>query len=67
MNTTLDELYAFFEQHGKILQIFMRRLPASRQFKGSVFVTFSNSDEMNKFLELSEIKHGEEVLSKESQ
>ena len=30
---TLDELYVFFEKYGKVLQIFMRRFPATRQFK----------------------------------
>ena len=29
----LDELYSFFEKYGKVFQIFMRRFPATKQFK----------------------------------
>lgn len=65
--TTLDELYAFFEAHGKIIQIFMRRLPATKQFKGSVFVTFDQNEDMKKFLALTELKHNDQDLLRESQ
>jgi len=64
---TLDELYAFFEGHGKVVQIFMRRMPNTRQFKGSVFVTFDTKEEVNKFMEAAEIKYNEEVLIRETQ
>lgn len=64
---TLDELYAFFEQHGKVLQIFMRRLPATKQFKGSVFVTFETSEQMKAFMDLEEVKHNDNVLQRELQ
>jgi len=64
---TLDDLMSFFEKHGKVLSIFMRRFPASKEFKGSVFVTFNTNDEMKKLLELAELKHEDQVLTKESQ
>jgi len=63
----LDQLYAFFEQHGKVLQIFMRRFPTTKQFKGSVFVTFETNEQMKKFLELPEVKYEDTVLNRESQ
>ncbi len=64
---SLDDLQAFFETHGKVLQVFMRRFPATKQFKGSVFVTFSNSEETQKFIDLPEIKYEETVLERETQ
>jgi len=64
---TLDELIAYFEKYGKVLQVFMRRFPASKQFKGSVFVTFGTHDEMKKLLDLEELKHDDLTLIKESQ
>lgn len=64
---SLDDLYSFFDQHGKVLQIFMKRFPATRQFKGSVFVTFETNEQMKKFMDLEEIKHNDQVLSKELQ
>ena len=64
---SLDELYSFFEQYGKILQIFMRRFPATRQFKGSVFVTFETNEQMQSFMALEEVKHKENVLERELQ
>lgn len=64
---TLDELIAFFEPYGKILQVFMRRAPMTKLFKGSVFVTFNTNEEAKKFIELSEVKNGETVLERETQ
>jgi len=64
---SLDDLYAFFEPHGKVLQIFMRRFPGTKQFKGSVFATFETNDQMKAFLELAELKYKDELLLKESQ
>ncbi len=37
----LDELYSFFEKYGKVLQIFMRRFPATRQFKVLQIINFN--------------------------
>lgn len=64
---TLDQLYAHFEQYGKVLQIFMRRFPTTRQFKGSCFVTFETNDEMKSFLALEEVKHNDQALTRETQ
>lgn len=64
---TLDELIAYFETHGKVLQVFMRRTPATKLFKGSVFCTFGSDEEAAKFLAQEEVKYGETVLQRESQ
>lgn len=64
---TLDELFTFFESHGTILQIFMRRAPMTKLFKGSVFVTFKTNEETKTFMELAELKNGETVLERETQ
>ena len=42
-------------------------LKISSLSKGSVFVTFDTNEEMKKFLELAELKHGDAVLLRESQ
>ncbi|RNA41342.1 lupus La [Brachionus plicatilis] len=64
---TLDDLFSFFEEHGKILHIFMRRFPATKEFKGSVFVTFETNEQMRKFLDLEEVKYKDTVISRELQ
>lgn len=64
---SLDDLQTFFETHGKVLQVFMRRFPATKQFKGSVFVTFESSEEVKKFMDIESIKYEETVLERESQ
>lgn len=64
---SLDDLMSFFETHGTILQVFMRRFPLTKKFKGSVFVTFSTTEETTKFMELAEVKHEETVLERETQ
>lgn len=64
---TLDALITYFEAYGKILQVFMRRFPSTKQFKGSVFVTFDTNEDMKKFLELSELKYHEQALQRETQ
>lgn len=66
-NLSLDDLFAFFEPFGKVLQVFMRRFPLTKQFKGSAFVTFSTQEETKSFMELAELKHGENVLERETQ
>lgn len=64
---TLDALITYFETHGKVLQVFMRRFPSTKQFKGSVFVTFGSNEELKAFLELSELKYHDQVLQRETQ
>jgi len=64
---SLDELFSFFESHGKILQVFMRRAPMTKLFKGSVFVTFNTNEEAKKFMDLAELKNGETILERETQ
>ena len=39
--TTLEELYAFFGEHGDVRRIYMRRMRSrEKTFKGSVFVEY---------------------------
>lgn len=64
---TLDDLISYFEQYGKVLQVHMRRVPLSKAFKGSVFVTFSTKEETDKFMELPEVKYEETTLERETQ
>jgi len=64
---SLDDLIAFFEPHGKVLQVYMRRAPLTKNFKGSVFVTFGSNEETTKFMGLEEVKHNETVLERETQ
>jgi RNA recognition motif-containing protein len=65
--TSLDDMYAFFEPYGKVLQIFMRRFPTTKQFKGSVFVTFETNEQMKSFMALEEVKSQDVVLIRETQ
>jgi hypothetical protein len=60
-------LISFFETHGKVLQVFMRRFPSTKQFKGSVFVTFGSNEELKAFLDTAEIKYQDQVLQRETQ
>ena len=64
VDCTLDSLMEFFEKHGKIDSIFMRRNKPDKTFKGSVFVTFSNMDEEKIFLEKDSIKYNDTELIK---
>lgn len=63
----LDDFYPFFEKHGKVLQVFMRRFPTTKQFKGSVFVTFETSEQSKTFLEQLSPKYNDADLILESQ
>jgi len=63
----LDTLISFFETYGKVLQVFMRRFPSTKQFKGSVFVTFGSNEELKAFLDTAEIKYQDQVLQRETQ
>ncbi|XP_054707541.1 la protein homolog [Uloborus diversus] len=60
--TTLDELLEYFKPHNSE-NILMRRNPANKTFKGSVFVTFETKDDSVKFLENKSLKfEGMELL-----
>lgn len=64
VESTLDRLMDFFEQYGKIDTIFMRRNKPDKGFKGSVFVTFTNKDDEDKFLAVEGLKYEETELTK---
>ena len=60
---TLDSLQEFFEPHGSE-SVYMRRVPLSKQFKGSVFVTFKTQKESDDFMNQTETKYKDTVLTK---
>ncbi|CAI7891908.1 unnamed protein product [Closterium sp. NIES-53] len=45
-NSTLDDIHAFFSSLGPVKSVCMRRHPASKAFKGSVYVEFDSEDAM---------------------
>ncbi|ORX90690.1 La-domain-containing protein [Basidiobolus meristosporus CBS 931.73] len=45
-----EELEKFFEEHGKVLSVRMRRARPGNNFKGSVFVEFATSEEADELV-----------------
>ncbi|CAI5487461.1 unnamed protein product [Closterium sp. Naga37s-1] len=45
-NSTLDDIHAFFSSLGPVKSVCMRRHPASKAFKGSVYVELDSEDAM---------------------
>ena len=60
---TLDTLQEFFEPMGSE-SVYMKRVPLSKQFKGSVFVTFKTQKEADDFMNQTETKYKDTVLTK---
>ncbi|RUS90008.1 hypothetical protein EGW08_002195 [Elysia chlorotica] len=50
LDANLDELMLFFESFGPVENIFMKRDFHKHTFKGSVFTTFTNKEDAEKFL-----------------
>jgi len=63
VDESLDNLQDFFDPYG-LESVYMRRVPLSKQFKGSVFVTFLNQKNCDDFMNETETKYKEEVLIK---
>ena len=63
MDETLDDLQDFFDQWG-FESVYQRRVPLSKQFKGSVFVTFKDQESADKFMNEAETKYKDTVLTK---
>ena len=63
VDVTLDDIQEFFEPMGSE-SVFMRRVPLSKQFKGSVFVTFKTQKEADDFMNQTETKYNDSVLTK---
>lgn len=61
---TMDELLEFFGQFGVCINVFMRRLPQTRKFKGSVFATFATKEEAAAFLAKEGVKFNELELTR---
>uniref|UniRef100_L7M4W4 Putative receptor-mediated endocytosis n=1 Tax=Rhipicephalus pulchellus TaxID=72859 RepID=L7M4W4_RHIPC len=61
---TIDELLEFFGRFGKCINVFMRRYPKSRKFKGSVFATFATKEEADAFLAKEDVKYNELELTR---
>jgi len=60
---TLDDLQDFFDKYGTE-SVYMRRVPLSKQFKGSVFVTFKTQKNCDDFMNEAETKYKEADLIK---
>uniref|UniRef100_A0A8W8L1P3 Uncharacterized protein n=2 Tax=Magallana gigas TaxID=29159 RepID=A0A8W8L1P3_MAGGI len=65
LDASLDTLIAHFEKYAKIDTVYMRR-DQDKKFKGSVFVTFANKEDCDKFLAEPETKYEDAVLIKKS-
>jgi len=63
VDETLDDLQDFFDQWG-FESVYQRRVPLSKQFKGSVFVTFKDQESADKFMNEAETKYKDTVLTK---
>jgi len=63
VDMSLDSLQEFFESMGSE-SVYMRRVPLSKQFKGSVFVTFKTQTEADDFMNQTETKYKDTVLTK---
>jgi len=63
VDMTLDTLQEFFEPMGSE-SVYMKRVPLSKQFKGSVFVTFKTQKEADDFMNQTETKYKDTVLTK---
>jgi len=63
VDETLDALQDYFDAYG-LESVFMRRVPLSKQFKGSVFVTFKTQQNCDDFMNETETKYKEETLIK---
>lgn len=62
---TLDELQGFFEKWNAE-SVYMRRVQLSKQFKGSVFVTFATQDDCDNFMKEPDLKWKETVLARKT-
>uniref|UniRef100_A0A224Z3R0 Lupus La protein n=1 Tax=Rhipicephalus zambeziensis TaxID=60191 RepID=A0A224Z3R0_9ACAR len=60
----IDELLEFFGRFGKCINVFMRRYPKTRKFKGSVFATFATKEEADAFLAKEDVKYNELELKR---
>jgi len=63
VDETLDDLQDFFDAWG-FESVYQRRVPLSKQFKGSVFVTFNSQEAADKFMKEPETKYKDTVLVK---
>lgn len=68
--TTLDDLLEFFNKYDNVVNVFRRtwldKKSKERFFKGSVFVTFKDRQNAEKFMDLESVKNpeGEELVRK---
>lgn len=67
--TTMNELVEFFQPYDKVVNIVMRKYhdkPTKKYlFKGSVFVTFANTEQCEKFLAIEKLSYkGKELIRK---
>jgi lupus La protein len=48
--TTLDDVMEFLKPHGTVVNVVMRRVKASKAFKGSIFATFKTKEDAENFV-----------------
>lgn len=65
LNASLDVLIAYFEKIAPVDTVYMRR-DQDKKFKGSVFITFTKKEDVEKFLAEPETKYEDAVLIKKS-
>ncbi|KAL3856119.1 hypothetical protein ACJMK2_015312 [Sinanodonta woodiana] len=63
LDVTLDKLMEFFEGHGNVEGLLMRR-DMKKKFKGSVFITFKKNEDTEKFVKAETVKFEDTELIK---
>ncbi|KAG6459201.1 hypothetical protein O3G_MSEX011255 [Manduca sexta] len=64
-NATLDDLLKYFKDYNAVENVVMRRYldkSKKRLFKGSIFVTFKNREEAEKFINIKGLKYNDTEL-----
>ncbi|BFY97840.1 hypothetical protein BsWGS_00880 [Bradybaena similaris] len=62
LNVKLDDVQDFFKGYGQIDDVIMNKEFQKKTFKGSVFVTFANKEDAEKFVNEEETKFKEQAL-----
>ncbi|KAK3600424.1 hypothetical protein CHS0354_023632 [Potamilus streckersoni] len=63
LDVTLDRLMEFFEGHGNVEGLLMRK-DMKKKFKGSVFITFKNKEDADKLVNAESVKFEDTELIK---
>ncbi|CAL1546719.1 unnamed protein product [Lymnaea stagnalis] len=63
LDSTLDDLMAFFEKYGSVENVYLKRDFTKKTFKGSVFVVFNQKEDAEKFIKEEETKYNDVLLA----